>query len=232
MAEGSGPGLRTDHVELSPPLVVRTIPASALSQKNAFEHATVTGWRYLAPHSDTMVDYDSDGNRTGTISTGPILQNLEKAVQLASDEFANKPENFQVGILEIPALRAAALTIEGDKVGNRKQLYFIPYKDPRPNQEIKLATVNGFARQLADILGIIAPGNKNTSNLQRVESVELAPVKSAGSRQTAAAATFGSRSLERLGEAVPIVVGALKIAAVAGAAAVALRIARSTSERE
>jgi len=76
--------------------VVRTVPASALTKEDCFEHATVTGWRYLAPQSEAMVDFSSDHNRTGTISTGPVLERLEKALQLADDEFGNKLESYQV----------------------------------------------------------------------------------------------------------------------------------------
>jgi hypothetical protein len=219
----------TEHVELTSPLVVRTVPASALTKQNCFEYATVTGWRYLAPQSEAMVDFNADHNRTGTISTGPILEKLEKAVQLAADEFGNKPGTYQVGILEVPALRTAALTIEGDnEAGKNQKLYFIPYKDPRPTQEIKVATVNSFARQLADILGLIAPGSMDTSNLQHLESAELAPVESQQRPPTSADTSSGS-PLQRLGKALPAMA---EVAGTASAVAGALRASMNKSQQE
>jgi hypothetical protein len=112
----------------SQPMPVFTLKLNDIQQGEFSKTAEQTGWRYLVVNGDASVGLadlkrSDGGSEFSGLTKGPIVKNFEDAVELADKNYAKDRSNYELRVLEIPAVNVAAVWLHGDKD------VFIPYME-------------------------------------------------------------------------------------------------------
>jgi hypothetical protein len=128
---------------LTKPIQVFTVPVDLITSLDFLDMATPIGWRYLVvdsiqePGSLAAVDVKEDEAGSATfqaLSHGRMPERLAEASQLAANLLGDTPQDFEVRILELPALYLAALWL----IGTDRSNLFIPFLDATASAPVRV----------------------------------------------------------------------------------------------
>jgi hypothetical protein len=102
------------------PIRVYTVKLSDLTDEKFFTRATPIGWRYLIDANGpvAVADLNEVGRGGGAPAFGRLLRgrlavDLSRAVDYAVQQFSNDPGQYELRILEMPAVYTTALWLHG-----------------------------------------------------------------------------------------------------------------------
>lgn len=123
-----GKSLAADTVETADtPLPVYSLALDALDGDDPLGRATLVGWRYLVRQNGRLAAADArEGDGTASfaqLNRGPLVEALAQAAARAEQLASEEGVDGEARILEIPALKVAAIWIHG---GDDRLLRFEP----------------------------------------------------------------------------------------------------------
>lgn len=125
---GAGP-------QMSRPIEVFAVPLDKITSTDFLDKAKPVGWRYLmfdseltqSPLASADIKEDAAGGATFQAMTkGLMPERLSEASQFAAQHLADDPRDYEIRILEIPALYLAAIWLKEE---NGPGSLFIPFLD-------------------------------------------------------------------------------------------------------
>ena len=115
------------------PIPVYHLSMERLNDRDPLAEATITSWRYpivggiQVGFADIRASEDGATATFGGLSHGIFSERFIQASLLAERTLADRQEDFQPRLLDMPALQFAALWLHGDRTQ-----YFISLLDGRP----------------------------------------------------------------------------------------------------
>ncbi|MGY2053032.1 hypothetical protein [Methylobacterium sp. JK268] len=151
-------------INLAEPIPVYRLGLDQIDDVGCLKQAAPVGWRYLLEAGRAHVAVADVGERDGetrfaSLSRGDEAQRLMEAAELAASLAEASPEDYEIRILDVPALHASAVWLSGARD------VFIPYLDVKRRRgatiEVAddfLATLVARAEVMRDTLARLAPG--------------------------------------------------------------------------
>jgi hypothetical protein len=106
----------------SQPIRVYTVKLSDIRDENFYTRAVPTGWRYIIDANGpvAVADLNEVGQgggppAFGRLVRGRVVEDLSLAIDYAAQRFSNDPGEYEVRILEIPAVHKTALWLHGSE---------------------------------------------------------------------------------------------------------------------
>lgn len=136
-------------LQVGGPLPFYHLALDQLPLDNALDHAIRTGWRYpaIVANATGLVDIrGSEGTNSavfGGLLYGVVAERLIKAAVLAEGALANKPEEYEPRLLDVPALSFLALWLRSSQ-GD----WFISLLEGEPPSSAALQLVREVLPQL------------------------------------------------------------------------------------
>jgi hypothetical protein len=106
--------------QVSQPIRVYTVKLSDIRDEDFPDRAVPTGWRYLIDANGpvAVADLKEVGQgggppAFGRLLRGPIVEDLPRAIDYATRQFSSDTRQYEVRILEIPAIYKTAVWLHG-----------------------------------------------------------------------------------------------------------------------
>jgi hypothetical protein len=104
----------------SQPIRVYTVKLSDIRDEDFYARAVPAGWRYVIDANGPVgvADLDEVGPDRGTpafsrLIRGRIVEDLSLAIDYAAQRYSDDPRQYEIRVLEIPAIHKTALWLHG-----------------------------------------------------------------------------------------------------------------------